>query len=37
MENPDATLEGLVDADMAFHQTLAQAANNPLIELIFSR
>lgn len=35
MENPDATLEGLVDADMAFHQTLAQAANNPLLELIF--
>lgn len=35
MENPDATLEDLVDADMAFHQTLAQAANNPLLELIF--
>ncbi len=35
MENPDATLEDLVDADMAFHQTLAQAADNPLLELIF--
>ncbi len=35
MENPDATLENLVDADMAFHQTLAHAANNPLLELIF--
>jgi len=35
MENPDATLEDLVDADMAFHQMLAQAAGNPLLELIF--
>ena len=35
MENPDATLEGLVDADMEFHYTLARAAANPLLELIF--
>lgn len=35
MENPDATLEDLVNADMAFHQMLAQAASNPLLELIF--
>lgn len=35
MENPDATLENLVDADMEFHYMLAHAANNPLLELIF--
>lgn len=35
MENPDATLEDLVDADMEFHYTLARAAANPLLELIF--
>ncbi len=35
MENPDATLDVLVDADMEFHHTLAVAASNPLLELIF--
>lgn len=35
MEDPNASLENLVDSDMAFHQTLAEAANNPLLELIF--
>jgi GntR family transcriptional repressor for pyruvate dehydrogenase complex len=35
MENPDASLEDLVEADLHFHHTLAVAASNPLLELIF--
>jgi DNA-binding FadR family transcriptional regulator len=35
MQDPDVTTEELIDADLAFHQHLAVAARNPLIELIY--
>jgi DNA-binding FadR family transcriptional regulator len=35
MQDPDVTTEGLIRADLAFHQHLAVAARNPLIELIY--